>query len=180
VKRREDWDVKYRDAAYLGDPSPQLVEALSELRRGRALDAACGLGANALFLAREGFEVDALDWSFEALRKCAAAAELQRLRVHPAVCDLTRLSLPPSRYDLVVSIRYLDRLLWPRLVRSLKPGGALWIETLTRRYLEKKPDFPEAYLLEEGELLTAFASTLRVVRYRESSRGSTASLLALR
>lgn len=180
MKNRTDWDEKYRDSEYLGDPSPFLVEILPELSRGRALDVACGLGANAIFLAKEGFEVDALDWSVEALRKCQATARERNLRVHPVACDLSRFSLRRERYDAVISFRFLDRLLWPRLVQSLKPGGALVLETFTVRYLENKPDFPRDYLLEEGELLSTFASTLRVVRYRESRREPTASLLALR
>ena len=152
---------------------------MGEIRRGRALDLACGLGGNALYLAGEGFSVDAFDWSFEALRRLSAAARASARPVHAVACDLGRFPLPPGRYDLVVSVRFLDRSLWPSMVAALKPGGALVFETFTRRYLEKRPDFPREYCLEEGEL-KAFSPTLRVARYQERPQETHASLLAFR
>jgi 2-polyprenyl-3-methyl-5-hydroxy-6-metoxy-1,4-benzoquinol methylase len=61
------WDQKHRDAEFLGDPAAFLVECRPRLSPGRALDHACGLGVNALYLASEGFDIEAFDWSFEGL-----------------------------------------------------------------------------------------------------------------
>ncbi len=66
------------------------------------------------------------------------------------------------------------------MVEALKPRGALLIETFNRRYLERRPDFPREYCLEEGELLAAFSPTLRVARYQERPQEPHASLLAFR
>ena len=93
---------------------------------------------------------------------------------------MTRFPVPRASYALVATIRYLDRTLWPTLVEALMPGGALVIETFTRRYLERRPDFPVEYCLEEGELLSAFGATLRVALYREIPEEWTAALLAFR
>lgn len=177
---RERWDERHRDADYLGEPAPFLEQVLPSLPRGRALDVACGLGANALRLAAAGFEVEALDWSFEALRKLRAAAEIKKLSVRGIACDLTRFPLPSERYAVVTCFRFLDRTLWPALLRALEPEGALIVETFTKGYLSLKPDFPPEYCLETGELLRAFATTLRVERYVELPSGSTASLLGIR
>ncbi|MGH9318765.1 MAG: class I SAM-dependent methyltransferase [Vicinamibacteria bacterium] len=172
------WEEKHRDAEYLGEPPPFLVECARHLPLGRALDVACGLGASSLFLASEGFAVDALDWSFEAVRKLSAAARHKSYLVRAVACDVTRFPLPRERYDVVLSFRFLDRSLFPSLVFSLKPGGALVFETFNLRYLEKRPDFPKEYCLEEGELLEAFGANLRVARYRELPRETMAALLA--
>jgi SAM-dependent methyltransferase len=177
---RRRWEAKHRDAEFLGAPSPFLEGVLPFLPRGRALDVASGIGTNALLLAAEGFQVEALDWSVEGLRKLLAAARLRGVDVRAVACDVTRVPLPRARYALVVSVRFLDRTLWPSLVAALKPGGALLIETYTRRYLERRPDFPIELCLEEGELLSAFAASLRVALYRELPAESTAALLAFR
>ena len=177
---RGRWDQKHRDAEFLGEPTPFLVECRRHLPPGRALDVACGLGANALYLAEEGFAVEACDWSFEGLRKLSASARERGLHVGAINCDLTAFPLPRKRYDVLVSFRFLDRSLWPSMVEALRPGGALVIETFNRRYLEQRPDFPKEYCLEEGELLGEFGATLRIARYQELPREPHASLLAFR
>jgi len=177
---RGRWDQKHRDAEFLGGPASFLVECRRHLPPGRALDLACGLGANALFLAEEGFTVEAFDWSFEGLRKLTAEARERRRRVAAVACDVTRFPLPRERYDVLLSFRFLDRSLWPSMVEALRPGGALVIETFNRRYLERRPDFPEEYCLEEGELLSAFGASLRIALYQEIPREPVASLLAFR
>jgi len=180
IINRGRWNLKHRDAEFLGEPAPFLVECRRHLPPGRALDVACGLGANALYLAEEGYRVEAFDWSFEGLRKLAAAAKEKTRHIGAVACDVTRYPLPRERYDVLVSFRFLERALLPSMVEALRPGGALVIETFNRRYLERRPDFPKEYCLEEGELLAAFAATLRVARYQELPREPHASLLAFR
>jgi 2-polyprenyl-3-methyl-5-hydroxy-6-metoxy-1,4-benzoquinol methylase len=180
IINRGRWDQKHRDAEFLGEPAPFLVDCRPDLPHGRALDLACGLGANALYLAEEGFDVEALDWSFEALRKLRAAASEKRLRVNAVACDVTRFPLPRDRYDVLLCFRFLDRSLWPSMIDALRPGGALVLSTFNRRYLEIRPDFPEEFCVEEGELPAVFGATLRVERYQELPREPVASLLAFR
>jgi tellurite methyltransferase len=180
ILERTRWEQKHREVEYLPGPAPFLVECAPLLPRGRALDLACGLGGNALYLAEQGFSVEAFDWSVEGLRKLTAAARATGRHVAAVACDLGRFPLPRERYDLLVSIRFLDRALWPSMVDALKPGGALLFETFNRRYLERRPDFPSEYCLEEGELLGAFSPTLRVARYQERLQEPHASLLAFR
>ncbi len=177
---RGRWDQKHRDAEFLGEPAPFLLDCRPSLPPGRALDLACGLGANALYLAEEGFEVDAFDWSFEALRKLRAAAREKGRRVQTIACDVTRFPLPRGRYDVLVCFRFLERSLWPTMIEAIRPGGALVLSTFNRRYLRERAGFPEPYCLEEGELLAAFGASLRVERHQELPRETHSSLLAFR
>ena len=169
---RKRWDARHRSRDH-GEPSSALQELLPDLPAppGRALDVACGAGANARLLAHAGYTVDAMDWSFEAL------SQLRHPRIRAIVCDVTRFPLPESRYDVVVCARFLERSLFPKLARSLAPSGALFVETFTVAHLEDYPGFPQAYCLEPGELLSAFEPTLKVEHYREAK---IASLLARR
>jgi SAM-dependent methyltransferase len=180
VTDRSQWDERHRESEFLGEHAALLEEVSPHLPRGRALDLACGLGANALYLASRGFRVDALDWSVEALKKLGSAAASRDLAVRPLACDVTRFPLPASRYDVVLSFRFLERSLWDAIVRALRPGGALVFETFTVRHLDDRPGFPRGYCLETNELVRAFSPRLDVAIYRELPSEATASLLAFR
>lgn len=94
---------------------------------GRALDVACGRGGVAVWLARRGWLVDAVDVSPVGLAAGATTAPDVSWIVH----DLTA-GLPGSGpYDLVVCQRYRDPALYPALAASLAPGGLLVITLLS-------------------------------------------------
>ncbi|MBI5747375.1 MAG: methyltransferase domain-containing protein [Nitrospirae bacterium] len=66
-----DWDTRYLTGDYspAKEPSRLLAQLLTLLPKGRALDIACGEGRNAIFLAKSGYEVDAVDISSVALER---------------------------------------------------------------------------------------------------------------
>jgi 2-polyprenyl-3-methyl-5-hydroxy-6-metoxy-1,4-benzoquinol methylase len=133
-------------------PKRFLTEHRHLLTGGRALDVACGFGGTALYLASLGYRVDALDVSRFGLAQAQAEAARRDLHINFAQVDLTRWSVPSSRYDLVAVFNYLNRDLMPRLATALRPGGLLFQATRNTRYLSTRPDFDPAYLLELGEL----------------------------
>lgn len=149
--------------ARLWRPNPFLVEALGRVRAeggpaGRALDAACGTGRDAVFLALEGYEVEAIDVLPDALERAADLARRSGVRVTTIVCDLQREPvLPRDRYDLVTVFRYLQRGLFPALRAAVKPGGHVVYETFHERNREtgRRPLSPD-HLLRTGELAAAF------------------------
>lgn len=123
---------------------------------GRALDVACGVGQNAIWLAQHGFSVDAVDISAVALEYGRQAAARAYVTVNFVRADLDAWAPQMEAYDLVCGFRFLNRRLWPRLQAALRPGGWLLYQTFNVRKLTPGSDFPAAYLLAIGELPRTF------------------------
>ena len=100
------WDERYRSAPALwsGEPNPELVGEVSGLRPGRALDAGCGEGADAVWLARRGWQVTAADLSVVALERAAAHAAQAGTDISGRIswqqADLIIWAPDAGRYDL--------------------------------------------------------------------------------
>jgi SAM-dependent methyltransferase len=170
-------------------PLPLLVNQISPVQNGRALDLAMGDGRNAIYLAQQGYRVDGVDLSEPAVKKAAASARALGLSINGIVADLEKYTIRPDRYDLICCFFYLARPLFPAIRRALRPGGKLIYQSVTIDECRYKPNFPKAWCLERNELLHAFQD-LRVLYYEESatpaliSKGMThtalASLVAVR
>jgi tellurite methyltransferase len=136
----------------------------------RALDVACGDGRNAGYLAKLGFEVDAVDISDVVIEALQIAARRRGLGVTARRMDLETEPLPIGRYDVVVQFNYLQRDLFAPIAAALAPGGVLVTETFTTVDADRLGGQIDArYLLRRGELRRSFPQ-LRLVRYREGVR----------
>ena len=161
------WDRRYADGAYEARPhaSAFLAECAHLLpSRGRALDLACGAGRNALFLARRGLMVDAVDISPVALAR--ARIEARDLPVCWMQCDLDDGFEPRHRYDAIVNIRYVNLPLLTSLLPSLQPDGVLLVEQHLATDAEVVGPKNPAFRIAEGDLL-ALAANLTVLRLEE-------------
>ena len=127
----EAWEKRYRarDQMFSGRPNEVLVGEARDLPVGRALDVGCGEGADAIWLAQQGWEVLGVDVSPTALERAAAAAAAAN------VADLTtwsRRDTPAGTgaFDLV-SAHYLplpvktDHNALRVLLECVAPGGTL-------------------------------------------------------
>lgn len=162
-----DWDARYADTAEVGRAAEVLSRNLHLLpRRGRALDLACGLGGNALVLARCGLETEAWDWSAAALKLVAQQAV--DLDVHTQVRDVERDPPPPASFDVIVVSLFLERSLAPALVEALRPGGLLFYQTFAEAVSGRAGPGNPAFRLRRGEMLQLFAP-LQTLYYREES-----------
>lgn len=163
---QEKWDAHYQ-AASIGPPTAVLRDYAHLLpAHGRALDLACGLGANALLLAAHGLETHAWDLSAVAISKLEAEAQTRGLTLHGHSCDVKTAALPTTSFDVIVCCHYLERPLVPRIIAALRPGGLVFFQTFTVEAIDDEgPKRPE-WRLASNELLQMF-SGLRVVAYRE-------------
>ncbi|MDD3608335.1 MAG: methyltransferase domain-containing protein [Halothiobacillaceae bacterium] len=164
--RRERWNERYRLMAdEAQSPAELLTENLHLLpAQGRALELACGLGANALFLARAGLDVLAVDYALPAVERLHARARAEGLSVIAECADLTAWTPEEAAFDLIVVAHYLHRPLAPLIERALAPGGRLFYQTFTNER-EQGPSNP-LHLLVPGELAQLFPG-LQTVLYRE-------------
>jgi tellurite methyltransferase len=183
---REHWNQKYRESSgSWGEPDPFLEYAFSGYIRpmfstpGCALDLAGGAGRHTIWLAKQGWEVTLIDIAETGVEQARQKAGSLSTRVHFVVDDLTHFRAAKSRFDLVLVFYYLDRTIFPEIVKSIRPGGLLVYKTLTRAQMELRggPRDP-AYLLESGELLR-LADGLEALHYREQvAERATAELVA--
>ena len=165
---RERWDRKYSagEGPVHFEPDRLLTGHRALLSGGQALDVACGFGGNALYLAAQGYQVDAVDVSSVALAHAQAEARRRQQPIQFVQADLSRWWVPPGRYDLILVLFYLNRELMSQIGTGLRPGGWLFQANRSRHYLTIRPDFDPAYLLEPGELLRlAQEAGLQVVYY---------------
>jgi len=120
------WDEKYANAALSERPPEALVVQVAETRTpGRALDLACGLGRNALYLAAQGWQVTAVDYSTVALDILSERAA-EGLPVHIVHADLEKdeYAIPPNAWDLIIDCCYLQRSLFTAIKAGVRQGGA--------------------------------------------------------
>lgn len=162
------WDKIYSDAVQTGKVVDVLRDNVHLLTRpGRSLDVACGLGANALFLAHFGLTSHAWDISPVAIEKLADLARSQEVTVHAQARDVVANPPDPASFELIVVSNFLDRTLFPALINALAPGGLLFYQTYSRLRVDDAGPRNEAYRLAANELLSLCHPPLHVVVYRE-------------
>jgi SAM-dependent methyltransferase len=132
------WDERYgaADQVWSGEPNGALVAEIADLTpvptARRALDVGCGEGADAVWLARRGWQVTALDVSRVALDRAERHARDAGVEVTWVHAGLVEADLPARTFDLV-SAQYPVLLRTPgaRAERTLAdlvaPGGTLLV-----------------------------------------------------
>ena len=185
------YDLMYRwRAPWEMSARSELVELVESgrvtperLAPGRAVDLGCGAGANAVFLARAGFDVVGIDFSPVALRKARraslAAGVSERLRLVRA--DLTAQALPgvEGPFDLLVDYGTLDdlaptdrRAMASTIIRLARPGSIFVLYA----FYAARADVPRISLtgpsrlvpvLEPGEEAELFGHAFEIERLPE-------------
>jgi SAM-dependent methyltransferase len=176
------------DGSMVRERMQNLEKWLNRTSTNRALDLGAGEGKNALWLAAQGFTVDAVEHDPQVYQRLAAACAGAAVTPHhDDVVDF-----PLSAYDLIVAQAVLHFLrptqLWPladRLVAALLPGAILVAEVFTTddpgytallesNATEIEPNTFEApapigviHYFAPGELRRIFAP-LEVLEYDES------------
>lgn len=103
------WDERYASAPELvwtAEPNRFVVEEVAGLSPGRAIDLAAGEGRNAVWLAQQGWEVTAVDFSPVAIERGRELARQRNVTVDWHVADVTTYTPPADGFDLVL-IAYL-------------------------------------------------------------------------
>jgi thioredoxin reductase/SAM-dependent methyltransferase len=158
------WEERYRSHAHTvwsGRVNDVLATEAADLPPGRALDAGAGEGGDAVWLARRGWAVTALDLSRTALDRAAAAVEAAGVALDTRQADVSSWEPGDERWDLVTAsfLHFLpptrDDVL-RRLAGAVAPGGTLLVTMHDGGDLSRgvqRPGLPEWYAT--GEQLAA-------------------------
>ena len=126
------WHGEQAPAMATSAPNPHLEQEAAGLVPGTALDAGCGAGAEAIWLAARGWQVTAVDIADEALAHGAERAAASALgdAVHWVRADLSTWA-PEQRYDLVTT-HYAHPAMpqlefYDRIAGWVAPGGTLLV-----------------------------------------------------
>jgi tellurite methyltransferase len=173
-----DWNQHFADRDYTDPaPDPLLIQAADMLLPGRALDLACGAGRHALYLARLGWHVTAVDFSAAAIGRLRAQGA--GLEIDARLSDLERdeFAIAANAYELICDFLYLQRNLFPQIREGIHPGGVFVgaIPLFEEGCLAtpRNPDF----LLQPGELRSLFDGW-KVLFYSEAGGGEGSRRLA--
>jgi SAM-dependent methyltransferase len=139
---RDSWERRWEqvlrehgDKVSSRPPNGRLLAEIGELQPGRALDAGCGHGAEAMWLAAAGWRVTAVDFSRTALEHARSTAdalgEEVAQRIDWVEGDLEAWAPPPRRFDLVsclyVHVAGSVGEMVTRLGSGVAPGGTLFL-----------------------------------------------------
>lgn len=162
-----------KELVWSAEPNVFLPPIVGDLAPGTALDLACGEGRNAIWLAREGWDVTGVDYSPVGIEKAAEIAG--DTDVEWVVADVTAYH-PDRSFDLVMVVYvHLDpdgmRSLFENAARALAPGGTLIaVGHALRNLTEGVGGPPYAEILWTEERITPLLESLDIVRLAEVVR----------
>ncbi|WP_335489417.1 class I SAM-dependent methyltransferase [Bacillus sp. JJ1773] len=159
---RNKWNMKHQERIKhlrTSALNPRLEKMSDYLLGGTALDLACGLGGNSLFLARMNYQVQAIDISDVAIHFVNEQAAKDHLHIETRIGDLTE-SLDQNwqkePFDLIVITYYLDRKLFPIVKNLIKKDGYFFMETYFQSKQNEKRQVSDQYKLQPNELIKEF------------------------
>ena len=136
------WDERYSDKrfAYGREPNDFLRDMIDLLPAGKTLCLAEGEGRNAVFLAKRGHDVTAIDLSIVGLEKANRLAAEQQVSIETIHSDLEDFRIAQDGWDAIISIfAHLPPPLRQRVhrevVAGLRPGGIFLLEAYTPEQL---------------------------------------------
>lgn len=165
---QQTWNHRYAAAHYVfgEEPNLYLLSQAQHLVPGSALAVADGEGRNGVWLAQQGLQVDAFDFSEQAIAKAEALAQDRQVPIHCVCSDWQSFDWQPARYNNVVGIFFQfatpeeRHVLFAHMAESLQPGGTLIIQGYTPRQLDFNTGGPGklAHLYDEALMLDAFGA----------------------
>jgi tellurite methyltransferase len=153
------------------NPSEFLIENLHLLPKGKVLDIAMGGGRNSVYLAQNGFDVEGIDNSQDAISMANTLAKEKGASITTRLVDLEKDPfISAQAYDCIICFNFLQRSLFPFIRNGLRSNGVIVYETyIIDQARFGRPSNPD-HLLEHNELLDLFRG-FRVVRYHEGIMG---------
>jgi len=137
------WDAVFSSRSWGGYPNEDMIRFVARRfgQRGnhgaiRMLDVGSGPGSTSWYLAREGYDVTAVDGSSQGIERLNERMRAEGLFVRTAISDLASLPFPDGWFDCAVEVHSLmcngaaeSSLIVAEIHRVLKPGGLFFSRT---------------------------------------------------
>jgi len=156
------WNKRYSEPEFVYGTKPNefFKEQIAKLNPGRALFLGEGEGRNAVYAAKLGWQVDAVDFSSSAKEKALRLAKENNVLINYTVNDFGQYQFAKNQYDLVVMIflhlpRETNQIIFQGSISSLKANGKLIIETFSKEQINNSSGGPKdiELLFSEDALL---------------------------
>lgn len=172
------WDERYSAAGYAYGTSPNefLKANVNSIPKGKVLSLAEGEGRNAVFLAKEGYSVTAVDASAVGLDKAKRLAEENEVVVQFIQADLADYVLGENEWDGIVSIfcplpSSIRKQLYRKVEAALKRNGVFLLEAYTPDQLKHGTGGGNSLdVMQSKETLSIELAGLKFTHLRELER----------
>lgn len=155
------WDERYslQEYAYGTEPNVFFREQLDMLSPGTLLLPADGEGRNAVYAARNGWDVTSFDQSVQGKRKAEALAHTHRVSIHYLIADALTVDLPADHFDAVGFIYThfpvpIRKEIYFRMIRSLKNNGVIVMEVFSTHQITYQQQHQSGGPKEQAMLFT--------------------------
>jgi SAM-dependent methyltransferase len=148
---KEMWDERFASEEYAYGTLPNLFfkEKIEGLHPGKLLLPAEGEGRNAVFAARLGWQVTAVDFSEQGKKKALKLAGIHEVELDYIIHDLTSIDFGIEAYDAAALIyAHIDpgfrKIVHEKIAKSIKPGGYLILEAFNKNQLRNASGGPKS------------------------------------
>jgi SAM-dependent methyltransferase len=157
---KQQWNDRFKSEEYVygTEPNEFFKASISKIKPGRLLLLGEGEGRNGVYAAKNGWTVDAYDWSESAKIKALKLARANNCLIDYKVEDLVNIILHFNMYDAVGLIflhleEDLRESIHARVINTLKPGGKVILESYSKEQLNYSSGGPKSsellYSLED-------------------------------
>lgn len=165
------WDERYaeNEMVYGYNPNRFLAEQLDDLTKGKILLPAEGEGRNAVYAAKNDWQVAAFDFSAVAQQKALQWAAKNNVGINYEVSDLLQYNAEPNSADVIAliyvhmkpEVRYAFH---QKVISWLKPGGKLILEAFNPNQINNQSGGPKEQdmLYSRIMLKTDFAESMKI------------------
>jgi len=147
---KDFWNQRYtsKEFAYGIEPNDFFRHQIDKLRPGKLLLPGEGEGRNAVYAAKNGWEVTAVDFSVKAKVKANRLAFWHQVEINYIVESLENADLPENHFDAVgfiyVHLNSTDlKKAMEKILESMKSGGVLIFECFSEKQYARKTGGPK-------------------------------------
>jgi SAM-dependent methyltransferase len=171
-KERARWNYILTDSAartrvFNTEPNNLLMETVRGRKAGSALDIGMGEGRNALYLAKQGWQVTGVDIADKAMALAEKNAKAAGVPLTTVQQDADKYDWGKNKWDLIVLSYAGGRRFAPQAAKALKKGGIVVLEGFHRE-AQQTSQIGEDVVFDTNELKNLYrAAGLKILRYEE-------------